>query len=104
MRGPSRASPLSFRPRHCDGTHDLVTRFAARTGEDRAIPHAFANAFVIRGLARAVLGREPAPDGADERRRVPRERLNAAARDRLAGSTRDLQARGAATVVRRLGE
>lgn len=85
-------------------THDLVARFAARTDEDRAIPHAFANAFVIRGLARAVLGREPAPDGADEWRRVPRERLNGAARDLLAGSTRDLHARGAATVERWLGE
>jgi hypothetical protein len=85
-------------------THDLVTRFAAQTGEDRGIPHAYANAFVTRGLARAVLGRDAAPDAADDWRRVPRERLNGAARDLLDACTRGLRARGAATVERWLGE
>lgn len=75
----------------------LLVRFAARTGTDRSVPHAFAHHWLVRHLA-VELGSEPPWDS------VPRERIHAAARALLARSTHELGLRGAATVERWLGE
>ena len=73
-------------------TKALLERFAARTGTDRGIPHYFAHHHLVRSL-----------DLGDARLASPDE-IRAAARRALAQSTRELEARGAATVERWLGD
>lgn len=79
-------------------THDLVTRFAARTGADRNVPHSFANYRVTRDVGRLVFDAEVTQPDALPWRQVSRERVNAAAHALLVESTRRLDALGAATV------
>jgi hypothetical protein len=85
-------------------THDLVMRFAARSGADRAAPHHFANLWVTNHLAQRLLGREAAAVTRPEWQDLPRDRISAAARDLLIASTRSLESRDALTVERWLGE
>lgn len=77
--------------------HALLRRFAARIGTDRGIPHPFAHHWLVRHMTDAL---GAAPDWAS----VPVQRINDAARDLLVASSRALEARGAATVERWLGE
>ena len=73
-------------------TRQLLERFAARTGTDRGVPHHFAHYHLVRSLGLADPGRATA------------EAIRVAARNALDESTRQLDARGAATVERWLGD
>jgi len=73
-------------------TKALLERFAARTGTDRGVPHYFAHHHLVRSLELGD-GRLASPD-----------EIRAAARRALEESTRALDARGAATVERWLGD
>lgn len=75
--------------------HDLVLRFAARTGSDRSLPHSLANGCLTRKLAAALAD---ARSSDVDWRSIPVERINAQARSLLIDSTRELTARGASTV------
>jgi hypothetical protein len=85
-------------------THDLVTRFAARSDPDRAIPHQCANFWVTNHLTQALLGHEVDLSTSIGWQALPPGRINAAARELLVASTRSLESRGAPTVERWLGE
>jgi hypothetical protein len=77
--------------------HGLLQRFAARTGSDRAIPHAFAHHWLVRHMTDAL-------GAAADWSGVPVQRINGAARELLIASSRALEARDAAAVERWLGE
>jgi len=83
-----------------DSTNDLIVEFARRSGQDRAVPHHFANLWVTRNLSRAVFNsNEPVTDAALWRG-VSATKLRSEAQRLLLENSTDLRKMGAMTVER----
>jgi hypothetical protein len=82
-------------------TYDLVVMFARRAGTDRAVPHAYANYYVARGLSHELFKTHATIVTDEGRWRArPASDIRAAARRLLEWNAKDLDSLGAATTAR----
>ena len=80
-------------------TYSLIASFSALTGQDRDVPHSFANYWVARDMSRAVLGKDQLVDDPATWRSVPADRIRKGARRVLQENDQKLKKLGASTVA-----
>lgn len=79
-------------------TCELIVEFARRNGQDRALPHHFANYWVIRNLTRTIFNSNELVKDAEKWRGVPASRLRSEAKRLLLNNSIHLQNKGVMTV------
>lgn len=79
-------------------TYSLIASFSGLTGQDRDVPHSFANYWVARDMSRVVFGSEQLVDDAAKWRSVPADRIRKGARRVLQENDQKLKKLGASTV------
>jgi hypothetical protein len=79
-------------------TYKLIAAFSGLTGQDRDVPHSFANYWVARDMSRVVFGGDQLVDDAAKWRSVPADRIRKGARRVLQENDQKLKKMGSATV------
>jgi hypothetical protein len=81
-------------------TYDLVATFARRTGADRAVPHAFADYYVARGLSHELFKTNTIVADEARWRAVSASRIRGAAKQLLEKNSKGIERTGAKTTTR----
>lgn len=81
-----------------NSTYDLIVEFARRNGQDRTVPHHFANYWVIRNLSRGVFNSDRLVKDAAKWRSVSASQLRSEAKHLLLDNNTYLQKMEAMTV------
>ena len=79
-------------------TYSLIASFSGLTGQDREVPHSFANYWVARDMSRVVFGGDQVIDDAAKWRSVSADRIRKGARRVLQENDQRLKKLGAAKV------
>lgn len=87
-----------------NSTHDLIIEFAQRVGQDRLVPHHFANYWVAKDLSRMVLNSNELVKDASKWRNVPASQLRSEAKRLLSENGARLRCMGSTSVERFLDQ